>query len=122
MPPPCTIQKVLINECVVDNLTANYTESIEDIVKFIEALKEEVKDEFILYDYIKENGVVSKTIFNITFSFSTLSNKNKYDNLSYIDIKDCENILKAENGIDKNEDLILLKLEYILENFKIPAI
>ena len=122
MPDPCTIQKVLINECVVDNLTSNYTESIEDIVKFIDDLKEEILKEFTLYDYLKENRIVSKTLFNITFAISILSNKYRYDNLSFIDIKDCENILKVENGIDKNEELILLKLEYILEHFKIPAI
>ena len=122
MPIPCTIQRVLTNQCIVDDLSANYTESIEDIVKFIDDLKDEINDTFTLYEQIIENGIISKTIFNITFELSTLSNKNRYENLTFIDIRDCANLLKKENNIDVNDELILLKLEYILKGFKIPAI
>ena len=121
-PPPCTIQRVIVNNCTMEELTKNYTDSIADIVQFIDDLKEEIKKKFTLPEYIAELGIVSKQFFNITFQFTTLANKLKYENLTYLDTQDCENYLKVRNGINANEDLIIFKLEYNLKEFKIPAV
>ena len=96
----------------MEELTKNYTDSIADIVQFIDDLKEEIKKKFTLPEYIAELGIVSKQFFNITFQFTTLANKLKYENLTYLDTQDCENYLKVRNGINANEDLIIFKLEY----------
>ena len=121
-PDPCTIQKVLVNNCTMDLLKVKYNDTKENKIEFIDDLKTEIKKKFTLPEYILQNGIVSKTIFNITYQFTTLSNKNIYDNLTYIDIQDCENFLKKQNDIDENEELIMFKIEYFLEEFKIPNI
>ena len=51
------------------------------------------------------------------------SNKNKIDNISFIDFQDCETALKkSRSDYDVNKELILLRIEYTNEQFKIPII
>ena len=121
-PDPCTIQKVLIHNCTMEALKVEYKDTKEDKIQFIEDLKTEIRKKFTLPEYILQNGIISETIFNDTYHFSTLSNKNLYDNITFINIKDCENFLKKSNDIDENEELILFKIEYLVEDFKIPII
>ena len=121
--PPCTIQKVLINNCTLEEiLDHKYTDSISDRQLLIEELKKEIKKDFTLGNYILENGIVSKTIFEENYQFSLLSDKNMYPNLTYINIQDCENHLKKKNHIEENEDLFLLKIEYYDQQFQIPIL
>ena len=42
--------------------------------------------------------------------------------MTYIDIQDCENFLKKQNNMDENEELIMFKIEYFIEELKIPNI
>ena len=120
--PPCTIQKILIDNCTIEELDYQYTNSMKDRKLFIDELKNETKKDFTLGDYIIKNGIVSKTIFNENYQFSVLSDKNMYPNLTYINIQDCENHLKKKSNIDENEELFLLKIEYYDKEFKIPII
>jgi hypothetical protein len=84
----------------LDLLKEKYNDTKENKIEFIEELKTEIKKKFTLPEYIFQNGNVSKTKFNITYQFTSLSNKNIYNNLTYIDIQDCENFLKKQNNID----------------------
>jgi hypothetical protein len=74
-------------------------------------------------EYVSKNGMVHKQIFNDTiYEVTTLCDKKLYDNLAYINIQDCENLLKKEKRIDPNEKLMLFKIEYSTIEFKIPII
>ena len=127
-PPPCTIQNLIIGEngCnSLSNLTKMYNETTEQR----ELLISDLIDEFIAKkytfaaEYVVKYGMVSKKFFNETYEITTLSDKNLYDNLTYINIQDCENRLKKKyNYLEVNEELILLKIEYLVEEFKIPII
>ena len=83
-----------------DLLKEKYNDTKENKIEFIEELNTEIKKKFTIPENIFQNGNVSKAIFNIKYQFTTLSNKNIYNNLTYIDIQDCENFLKKQNNID----------------------
>ena len=107
----------------MEQLKVKYNDTKENKIEFIKDLKDEIKKKFTLGEYLLENGIVSKKIFNETYQLSILSNKNIYDNLTFINFQDCENFLKKQNDrIDENEELILFKIEYPVEEFKIPII
>ena len=127
-PPPCTIQKIIIgeNNCFsIDNLTTVYNDTLQDRKLLIDNLKKEFiedKDTFAT-EYVLKNGMINGRFFNETFEIKTLSDKNIYDNLTYINIQDCENLLKKINNFNEmNEELIFLKIEYLKDEFKIPII
>ena len=65
---------------------------------------------------IKKN----ETIYQITSSWN--QNNKQYKNISYIKLKDCENILKAKYGILSDEILIIFKIEQKIEGLLIPLI
>ena len=127
--PPCNIQKVLTGEqnCIsIDNLTKIYNNTPDDKIQFIEDTKKEFfydRDTFAT-EYVKKNGMIHKNFFDdsISYELTTLSDKNLYNDLTYINIMDCENLLKTTKGIEPNEELMLFKIEYFTEEFKIPII
>ena len=70
---------------------------------------------------ITENKTYNGTENNITYTISTVSSQYN-TNYSTVALEECESLLKEKYSLDKNEDLILLKLEYGIEEFKIPVI
>ena len=63
-------------------------------------------------------------VYNMTYQITTTENqKNKnYTNISTINLNNCEDILKSENGIDPNKSLIIFKVDYYMEGISIPVI
>ena len=61
---------------------------------------------------------------DITYQLTTTANQkdNSYNNISTIDLGDCEDILKGIYGIDQNLSLIILKIDYKMEGLLIPVI
>ena len=71
---------------------------------------------------IEENKTFTQYENNITYQISTVSSQYS-TNLSTISLEECESILKERDpSTNKNEPLILFKLEHKIENFKIPII
>ena len=70
---------------------------------------------------INENKTYNGTENNITYTISTISSQYS-TNYSTVALEDCESLLKEKYSLDKNEKLILLKLEYDIEELKIPII
>ena len=96
----------------------NYTISyfINDILDDIE--KGKFND--IFNEIIAENKSTIKSENNATYIISTVSSQYS-TNYSTVDLRDCESKLKESYSLDKNESLILLKVEYnIIKQFKIP--
>jgi len=59
-------------------------------------------------------------IYQITSS-DNQNNKN-YNNTSILKLKDCEDILKSNNGINENQTLIILKIDIYKEGLLMPVI
>ena len=66
--------------------------------------------------YIKEDDVI--------FQITTTENQNnkEYNNVSTINLGECEDVLKDKYGISKNLSLIILKIDYFMEGLLIPII
>ena len=70
---------------------------------------------------ITEDKSTSKSENNVTYQISTVSSQYS-THYSIVELEDCESKLKKVYSLDKNEKLILLKVEYKIENIKIPII
>ena len=60
------------------------------------------------------------TLYQITTSYNQ-NNKN-YENISTIKLDECENIIRHQYGLSKDETLIIFKIEKIIKGLKIPLI
>ena len=65
---------------------------------------------------IKDGNIV----YQITSSFNQINNK--YENISTINLGECERKIRDIYGLDDNEDLIIFKIEYYEEKLLIPVI
>ena len=61
---------------------------------------------------------------DITYQLTTTANQKEgsYNNISTIDLGECEDILKGIYGIDYNLSLIIMKIDYKMEGLLIPVI
>ena len=75
----------------------------------------------IFENVITENKTYDAKENNITYIISTVSSQYS-TNYSYVGLEHCESLLKEKFLLDKNESLILLKLEYAIDKFNIPII
>ena len=106
--------------CNITNKTIdknNYTVStfINDILDDID----NGKFNDIFNETIAENKSIIKTENNASYIISTVSSQYS-TNYTTVDLQDCESKIKESYSLDKNESLILLKVEYDIEQFKIP--
>ena len=95
----------MINNIVENIINGNLDTLLSDIVSGD-------KNDF----YIKEDDI----IFQITTTEN--QNNNEYNNVSTINLGECENTLKGIYGIDPNASLIILKIDYFMEGLMIPII
>ena len=98
------------NNSIVSNFTYDILDDIEN-----------GKFNGIFNKTIEENKTITKTENNITYHISTVSSQYS-TNYSIVKLEDCESKLKKVYSLDENEKLILLKVEYGIEKFKIPII
>ena len=83
--------------------------NLNDLIKnYIEEKKQDL--------FYKYNNIM----YQITNTFNQIYNQ--YNNMSTINLGECENELRAIYNIDNNLSLILLKVEYFEEGLKIPII
>ena len=82
-----------------------------------EKIYEKIKNNFISEYNGNESYLIINNKNNFIFQLTTVKNeleslnRNITSNLSIIDLKDCADLLKSENGVDNNTDLIILKYE-----------
>ena len=122
-PEPCTLQRVILEDgCTMEDLETPYHNINSEKIELIEEIKRQLPFFNKIMPTVYEKGIFSKTLYNETYQLTILSNKNMYENLTYIDIGDCENLLKSYYKINANDDLILFKIEYLIEEYKIPIV
>ena len=105
-------------EC--DPYLTNNEENNEYINHILDQIEKGYFEE-IFTKAVKENETYIQEENNITYQISTVSSQYS-TNYSTVGLEECESILKDVYSLDKNESLVLLKLEHQLENSKIPII
>jgi len=95
---------IIINDIVDEIINGNLDSLLSDVT--------ENNQDF----YIKENDVA--------FQITTTDNQNnkEYNNISNIELGECEDELKRVYNISKNESLIILKIDYFMPGLLIPVI
>ena len=118
----CNAENFFLEKCSI-NLHNNQSQKV-----LIKNIKEGIKNEQLTIllgealnakteDLIKQDG---DTLYQITTSYNQ-NNKN-YENISLIKLGECENIIKENYGLFKEETLIIFKIEKIIKGLKIPLI
>ena len=115
----CTIQKYFEQKCKISLIEP------QDKQRFIEKTSNQ-----IIKGYLNElivNITQNKTIYTIrneneVYQLYSLTNKNKEEDLIHIDMDYCGIALKEKNRIDENDDIIIFKVEYRSDEFRIPIV
>ena len=98
--------------CIINNDNIKAKETIINIIRDeINTLKINEKEKDLV---IKGKNIT----YQITSSYNQLNGEN--NNITSIDIGKCENILKKKYNIKNNENLIIFKVDYFLDEFLIP--
>ena len=125
----CDFERFKNGECSADNLTMEVcTQCTYECFKIGGCNFNDfnnTKDDF--YDRIKDGGYLSnydggadlkiKNGDGYAFQITTLGNElnnlkeNKQRNFSIIDFKDCADLLRSQNNLESDEDLVILKYE-----------
>ena len=122
---------------IIQNYTLkNYILESQEIFSDIILIKDEIiknfKQDLIngnldsllgnITDGMKQDIIIQDKdiIYQITTSENQKNNKN--DNISTINLEECENILKEIYHINKNLSLIILKIDYYITGLRIPII
>ena len=118
----CTAIEYLNNTCKIKN---NITQIANKIIKDIEnqIIKGTLNDILSsVIDSEKKDIIIKEenTILEITSSYN--QNNKQYNNISTIELGECENILKQVYNISEDETLIILKLEIYKQGLYIPII
>jgi len=120
---------ISISETKEETVSNNMTTTLKTTISFKSS---EINRHINLTKQLLESDIISlfinndlenffEEIDNKKYQISTLSNQNKL-NLSYIDLGNCETLLKLEYGINNTEELIIFKIENKFEGIKIPII
>ena len=104
----CSLEDLKNNNCGIRD-SENKNEIINDLIK-----------NYLMKNYTGENVIVdgkNNYVFQLTNSLNENNAKNGIDSndreLSMIDLGDCENILKEKYKIDKEDSLIIYKMEKV---------
>ena len=102
---PVEIKDNIITNIINDIINGNLDSILDDITKGD-------KEDYI----INEDDVL--------FQLTTTENQDKkeYNNISSINLGECENELKKNYSIDESTPLIILKVDYFMKEFNIPVI
>ena len=101
-----------------------YNKDKEDDTEYINHIIDEIQEgkfKELFNRTIEEDKNYIREDHDITYQISTVSSQ-YMTNLSKVSLEKCECILKDAYSIDKEEKLILLKLEHYVQNIKIPII
>ena len=121
----CSIERILLDKCKFTELDESFNSTTISRRLLIDKILEEMKDNKLgtIINNVLNGNIFNKTIFNETYQISTLSNKNKLENLSFIDVQDCENLIRrSDDKINEQYDYLLYKIEYATNEFQVPII
>ena len=116
---------IITNEIITTEMIKSeiITNEIMNNKSEIETEKEKIFNNCNKTDILEGNDK-EKQIDNVKITLTTVDNQknNEYKNTTTIDIGQCENILKENHNISKNETLYIVKYDIEEEGMKIPKI
>jgi len=117
----CNCREFFNNLCTI-NIYNNLSQSLL-ISNISNGIQEGLIDN-LLEGVINNEGDLIKKEYNTFYQITTSYNykNNYYDNISSINFGECENILKREYNILKNEALIIFKTDKYFDGLLIPII
>ena len=114
----CRPYNFFIKECNPIKYNSNMIDMIKHDIK--EHLMDNMLEEVINESKIDINNIDNNIKYQITSSFNQ---RNKiYNNISNIDLKECEAKLKEVYHINPNDTLIIFKYDYKIEGLLIPMV
>ena len=101
------------------------SETRENKQKFIEAtknglVKRKLKDLSLMATELGKFFTI-RTPSEI-YQIYSLTNKEREENLTYVDLEQCAILLNKKYGLNKLDEVIVFKIEYLSSNYKIPII
>ena len=117
----CNAQDFLNNICKINNQNINSKQYMINTIKnkiidgSVDLLLSKVLNENKKDYFINNNNT---EIIHLTSLYN--QRNNEYNNVSKIDIGECEYLLKEIYEIENNETLILFKIDFYIENYSIP--
>ena len=107
--------------CKINN---NNPKTIDDMAKTIKEQLNQTLDEFMMNITNNEQKDLLIKAKDTTYQITTTDNQknNKYEDVSVINLGECENILKTKNHIDPSKSLIIFKIDYYVPGISIPVI
>ena len=117
----CSGNDFFMSKCIPNNITSSSYIIVSDYIYKILDDIEKGKFNEIFNNTIAKNKTYTVIESNITYIISKVSSQYS-TNYSTVSLEYCESLLKEKFLLDKNETLILLKLEYGIKKLKIPII
>ena len=119
----CTIEEILNRFCEINYDPVDDDDNKKKEEKIIEIIKKGLTTNYDISDVEKgENLVIKLKYSNIILSTTENQKNERESNTSTIDLSECENKLKGEFNISKNNSLYILKIDVKQEKIKIPKI
>ena len=123
----CNFELIINETCIKKEINNEFEE-----INILDIIKNSFKDDtmnLLLEDIINgENRNIiindnkNNIIYEIVSSSKQNNNKNKRNNISTINLSECENILKEKYNINKSHSLLILKADIYISNSLIPII
>ena len=118
----CDCEDFFNEKCTISN---NNIESQSTLItNIISGIEDGSMDSFLTKYIIEERKDIiikaNNTIYQLTSSFN--QKKQNVQNISQIDLGECENVIKEKYIISKNESLLIFKTEKYIEGLLIPFI
>ena len=102
----CTVTQILDNKCKSNDIGDS------QILGVYENLKTRISE----WDYTSDDNTIIETK-NVIFQISSYDDqKNTSLNISYVNLGECENILKMIYGIDSQQSLLIFKIDIISDD------
>ena len=120
----CPIKDIQNKLCILKNRTNEK----DDDIKQQDMILKNIEDMFTSSDYDTtnldkgEDEIIFTEKMTITLTTTQNQKDNMNNNMTIIDIGECENLLRKEYSLSKNDILYMKKIDVVQTNMKIPKI
>ena len=115
----CDVREFFLENC------QNIFQTGEDKAKFVQNIINDILNgnlNDILSSIVKDGKLIFKQEENQKYQISTISGQKLLENLTSIDFGECEKLLKENYSLNLSEELLIFKIENIIEGINIPII
>jgi len=118
--PNCFSYDFLTKQCTTSYINKEIRDEL--INQIINDISEGILDTLIdssIYEKKEELIIQEK---DIVYQLTSSNIQNDYDNISYIDLGECEKKLKKQKNISDNSSILIFKIDYTIPGFYIPIV